>query len=156
MLSRSARPILRQHLQKTTKLWSTSFSSQKAVHTPFYKSKSFRAATTGLIIGVTAGLLYQGIYLVVPQTTPLHDFYEGSLEWKGKAVKPYGPGDATAWLQKEQSSHKGPSGSGVKSWYISRRPSNSICEDNLVIAQRAVSGDQNKPWLFWGIYDGHA
>jgi hypothetical protein len=155
MLPRSARPILVQHLSKMTRLWSTSFSIQKAAHMPFYKSKSFRATTIGLIIGVPAGFLFHGIYPVVPHTTPIHDFYMGSLEWKGKAVKPYSPDDATAWLQKEQSSHKGPSGSGVKSWDISRRPSNSICEDNLVTAQCVVSGNQNKPWLFWGAYDGH-
>lgn len=155
MLSRSARSIL-QLQQKTLKPWSVSFSTQKVAHAPSYRPKTLRAVAIGLIIGVPAGFLAQKVYPDVPQTTALHDFYQGSLEWKGKAVKPYGSDDATAWLRGEQSSHKGPPGSGVKSWDISRRPSNSICEDNLVIAQCNVSSSQNKSWLFWGIYDGHA
>jgi hypothetical protein len=49
---------------------------------------------------------------------------------------------------------KGPAGSGAKSWDNFRRPSNAICEDNMVTAQSALPG-QEKPWLFWGLFDGH-
>ena len=58
------------------------------------------------------------------------------------------------WLHKEERSHEGPAGSGVKSWDTSRRPSNVICEDNLATAQSTLPV-QEEPWLFWGVFDGH-
>jgi hypothetical protein len=69
----------------------------------------------------------------------------GSLQRKGKAVKPFTIAEANIWLREEQSSHKGPSVSGVESWDIARRPSNAICEDNLVTAHVGVN--LGEPWL---------
>lgn len=154
MFSTFRRPILVRRLPKIAKLSSNLFSTKRAKQGPFYRSKSFRAVAAGLVIGIPAGFLAQDF--VTPSTPHLHDFYEGSLEWKGKAIKPFDLSDVAAWLRKEQSSHKGPSGSGVKSWDIVRCPSNTICEDNLVTAQCVVSSSQERPWLFWGVFDGHA
>jgi hypothetical protein len=44
----------------------------------------------------------------------LGGFYDGSLEWKGKAVKQFTIEDVNAWLKREQGWHRGPAGSGVK------------------------------------------
>lgn len=82
-------------------------------------------------------------------------FYRGSLEWKGKAVKVFTLKDVGEWLRKEEGVFKGPTGSGVESWYSIRCASNSPCEDSYVAAQTPVSGSKEKPWLFWGVFDGH-
>jgi len=44
----------------------------------------------------------------------LGGFYDGSLEWKGKAVKQFTIEDVNAWLKREQGWHRGPARSGVK------------------------------------------
>jgi hypothetical protein len=155
MFSTFGRPILVRRLPKTARLTSKPLSTtQGAKQRPFYRSKSFRAAVAGLITGIPAGFLAQDF--VAPSTPHHHDFYQGSVEWKGKAVKPFDLSDVAAWLRKEQSSREGPSSSGIKSWDIVRCPSNAICEDNLVTAQCVVSSSQERPWLFWGIFEGHA
>jgi hypothetical protein len=141
-----------RHPPKSTKLSGRRFSTQKTTKS-FLNSGKF-GNIAPFIIGFPAGW-YAYDYVHPPESSPHpHDFYEGSLDWKGKAVKPFTITDANLWLRKEQSSHKGPPGSGVKSWDIVRCPSNAICEDNLVTAQCAIPR-ATKPWLFWGVFDGH-
>jgi pyruvate dehydrogenase phosphatase len=142
--------MLFRNVQKPTRLSSRHLSTQKPNQT---QSRRFQSVAL-FLVGIPAGW-YAYDYFHPPKTgSVLHDFYEGSVEWKGKAVKPFTTSDTNLWLRKEQSTHKGPPGSGVRSWDISRRPSNSICEDSLVTAQCKVS--RGKSWLFWGVFDGHA
>ncbi|RFU33780.1 hypothetical protein B7463_g2543, partial [Scytalidium lignicola] len=128
-------------------------STQKAKQSS-YKSGQYKSALY-FLIGIPAGW-YTYDYIQCPEAlVNPHEFYQGPYEWKGKAVKPFTITDANLWLRKEQSSHNGPSGSGVKSWDIVRCASNSPCEDNLVTAQCSIPSQQ-KEWLFWGVFDGHA
>jgi hypothetical protein len=120
-----------------------------------YKSNAFRAAIFGLVVSVPAGLLVQKSYNDISQPPSLSEFYVGSLEWKGKPVKPLSLNDAVTWLRQNESTQKGPVGSGVRRWYTVRCPSNFPCEDNLVATQCPVSGNSTEPWVFWGIFDGH-
>ena len=144
------RPLF-MRLPSTTQLSPRHFSTQKAYQP---SSSGGLKSVAFFLVGVPAGW-YGFDYMNASKVQPHpHDFYDGSLEWKGKAVKPFAITDTNLWLRREQSSHKGPSGSGVESWDIVRCPSNSICEDNLVTAQRALP-NWEKPWLFWGVFDGH-
>jgi hypothetical protein len=149
-----ARPVASRRLPRTIHHCRHNFSTQKT-KAPIYKSSPFRTATICLAIGISVGYVLQKYPARISQTPSHTDFYDGTLEWKGKACKKLTLDEAGAWLRKEESSRKGPVGSGVQSWYSVRCPSNSPCEDNLVSSQRIVSTGQDKPWIFWGVFDGH-
>jgi len=46
------------------------------------------------------------------------------------------------WLRKEEKSHKGPSGSGIKRWDSVRCAANLLTEDELIAAQGHVIGSE--------------
>lgn len=120
------------------------------------QSRALRAAVIGLAIGVPAGYVAKKSWSADPLLLPpVIDFHDGSLVWKGQAVKAFTLEDVSKWLRNEESSHKGILGTGVREWYSVRCPCNSPCEDNLVAAQSPVSGTSEKAWLFWGVFDGH-
>jgi hypothetical protein len=132
--------------------------NQYSTHTTTLQSKSLRAAAIGLAIGLPAGFAAHQSKgsSEVSTTRSGSGFYQGSSIWKGQAVKPFTLDDVAVWLRNEESSHQGPSGSGVRSWYSVRCASNSPCEDNYVTAHVPVSGKtKDHPWLFWGVFDGH-
>jgi len=118
------------------------------------------AATLCLSIGVWVGVSKSTTSSEVNnlrlQTKPkIGDLFQGSLDWRGKSVRPFTIQDVNSWLQKEQSTHEGPVGSGIREWHTIRRPSNEPCEDNLTTAQHSVTHGESLPWMFWGIFDGH-
>ena len=107
----SGQNLLFRRLPKSTQWSSRSFSSQKETSA----SISSRYQNAALfIIGVPVGWYAYDYYHPSKATPTLHDFYSGSLEWKGKAVKPFTIEDTNLFLRNEQSSHEGPSGSGVQ------------------------------------------
>lgn len=129
------------------------FSTQANIRN--IKSNSFRAAAIGLAIGLPSGFVARKSWAHSPKNPSENGFFEGSLAWKGKAVKPFTLSDVDSWLREEEALHQGPSRSGVKEWYSVRCAANSPCEDNYVAAQSPVSGSTDQPWLFWGVFDGH-
>ena len=136
------------------------FSTQGAPSGSIYRSKTFLAGAT-LLIGAPLGYSYSKSYSNLPETLSnkkLGDLYEGSLDWKGKALPPCTMKDVEAWLVKEQSIHQGMASSGVREWHCSRHPSNTPGEDELVTSRVKLPrsfGEGSQPWMFWGVFDGH-
>jgi len=137
-----------------------SFSTQGARSRSIYQSKSLLAGAT-LLIGAPLGFSYGKSYGNLPETLSkkkLGELYEGSLDWKGKALPPCTMKDVEAWLVKEQSIHPGVASSGVREWHCSRRPSNTPGEDELVTSRVKLPRsfeEGSQPWMFWGVFDGH-
>jgi hypothetical protein len=146
------RPVIYRQASRVLQIWRNNSTISK----PIYKSAAFRAATIGLIVSIPTALWFQSSYKDAPRSTSsLSEFYDGSLEWKTKSVRPLSLTDAATWLRQNESSQKGLAGSGVQRWYAVQCGSNFPCEDNLVVAQYPVSGKPAKPWIFWGVFDGH-
>jgi hypothetical protein len=104
------RPVIYRQTPIVLQFWRSTSSIPK----PIYNSIAFRTATLGLLVSIPAALWVQKSYKGVLQSvSPLSEFYDGSLEWKAKVVKPLSLTDAISWLRQNESSQKGPTSSGV-------------------------------------------
>lgn len=147
-----ARPIFRTVNLTASRVYRHQYSTQK----PAPQSKSLRAAVISLTIGIPAGFAAHQVWNSVSVDQPGGTFEEGSEKWKSHAVKPFTLKDVDAWLSKEESSSLYPMGSGVRLLSSVRCASNPTCEDNYTAARSPVgNGSGEKPWLFWGVFDGH-
>lgn len=153
MFSRATGRISRQ-VPRVVYSWRA--SSTQTPRPTILKSNVLRAAVIGVAVGVPVGIIAKGYSTAtVQKSLGSSNFTFAEAEWKDRIVKNFTLEDVGNWLRQEESTQLGSPGSGVKSWSSVRCASNALCEDNYVSVQRSILGGKNKPWSFWGVFDGH-
>ena len=102
MLFLSSRSLISRQLPSATRPFSRGISTQRINQPPFYKSKAFSAATGAVFGTAVTYWIFDSVRNSTQSTYHLHDFYHGSLEWEGKAIKPFDLKDATEFLRRER------------------------------------------------------